>query len=53
MTVTVHSVSTSPQHAFSSARQPQIRLLVGLSVEGEAYAGVTVQHLLRVRRNSD
>ncbi|MBB5361127.1 MOSC domain-containing protein [Deinococcus humi] len=53
MSGTVQSVSASPQHAFSKARQSQIRLLAGLGVEGDAHAGATVQHLSRVRQNPD
>lgn len=53
MTATVHSVSTSADHQFSKTRQPQIRLLAGLGVEGDSHAGVTVQHLSRVRQNPD
>ncbi len=50
---TVHGVSASPQHGFSKARQPQIRLLAGLGVEGDAHAGLTVQHLSRLRHSPD
>lgn len=53
MNGTVYSVSASPQHGFSKTRQPQIRLLAGLGVEGDSHAGVTVQHLSRVRHNPD
>ncbi|CAM3655873.1 MOSC domain-containing protein [Deinococcus frigens] len=50
---TVYSVSASPQHSFSKTRQPQLRLLAGLGVEGDSHAGVTVQHRSRVRQNPD
>lgn len=53
MTATVLSVSISPHHVFSKARQSRIRLLAGLGVQGDAHAGVTVQHLSRVRQNPD
>lgn len=51
MTATVQSVSASPQHSFSKTRQPQLRLLAGFGVQGDAHAGVRVQHLSRVRQN--
>ena len=39
------------EHRFSKRPVPEIRLLAGLGVEGDAHAGVTVQHLSRVRRD--
>lgn len=51
MTATVQSVSASPQHSFSKTRQPQLRLLAGFGVQGDAHAGVRVQHLSRVRQD--
>ncbi len=53
MTATVRSVSSGPAHTFSKSRQPWIRLLAGLGVQGDAHAGVTVQHRSRLRQNPD
>lgn len=41
----VHSKST---HSLAKRRQPRIRLVRGFGVEGDAHAGVTVQHRSRV-----
>ncbi|SDD29763.1 MOSC domain-containing protein YiiM [Cupriavidus sp. YR651] len=46
--VRVVAVSRSPAHGFSKPREDAIRLLAGLGVEGDAHAGVTVQHRSRV-----
>lgn len=51
MTPRVVSVSSAPDHRFSKGRQPSIRLLKGLGVEGDAHAGVTVKHRSRVARD--
>jgi len=45
----VVAVHRSDEHAFSKTSQPEIRLLAGLGVEGDAHAGGTVQHRSRVR----
>ncbi|ODT77547.1 MAG: molybdenum cofactor biosysynthesis protein [Pelagibacterium sp. SCN 64-44] len=45
----VVSVSRDPGHHFSKPLVPEIRLLAGLGVEGDAHAGVTVKHRSRVR----
>lgn len=47
-TARVVAVSRSGVHAFSKRQQPEIRLLAGLGVEGDAHAGVTVRHRSRV-----
>ena len=47
----VTAVSSSARHGFSKVDQPVVRLVAGLGVEGDAHAGVTVQHLSRVRRD--
>lgn len=47
----VVAVSRSPRHHFSKQVQSSIRLLVDYGVEGDAHAGVTVQHRSRVRRD--
>ncbi|WP_035716176.1 MOSC domain-containing protein [Azorhizobium doebereinerae] len=44
----VLSVSVSATHSFSKATRPEIRLLAGLGVEGDAHEGVTVKHRSRV-----
>ncbi len=38
-------------HRFSKVAQPSLRLIEGLGVEGDAHAGVTVQHRSRVARD--
>lgn len=45
---TVESVAADPEHRFSKRVLPEIRLLAGLGVEGDAHRGVTVQHRSRV-----
>ena len=44
----VVTVSTDPVHRFSKALRPEITLLAGLGVEGDAHLGMTVQHLSRI-----
>ncbi len=48
---TVVSVNLRAGHRFSKAPAEQITLVTGLGVEGDAHAGVTVQHLSRIRRD--
>src|SRR4051794_5635658 len=45
----VIAVAATPDHRFSKATRPAIRLLAGLGVEGDAHAGATVKHRSRVR----
>lgn len=47
----VISVSLSSSHSFSKFVQPEITLLAGLGVEGDAHSGVTVRHRIRVRQD--
>lgn len=47
----VVSVSRDREHRFSKARADRLKLLAGLGVEGDAHAGVTVQHRSRVRQD--
>lgn len=47
----VLAVSRDSRHSFSKPRVDAITLVAGLGVEGDAHAGVTVQHLSRVRRD--
>jgi MOSC domain-containing protein YiiM len=51
MSATVISVSLSPTHTFSKTVAPEITLLTGLGVQGDAHAGVTVRHRYRVRKD--
>lgn len=51
MNAQVTAVSRSGEHRFSKGNRSSIRLLTGLGVEGDAHAGVTVQHLSRVRQD--
>ncbi len=45
----VISVNCSPTHSLIKPNQEQVRLLVGLGVEGDApHAGTTVKHRSRV-----
>lgn len=44
----VVAVSRDTDHRFSKPSTDEIRLLAGLGVEGDAHAGVTVQHRSRV-----
>src|SRR3954471_21631919 len=47
----VEAVARDDRHRFSKAPVAEITLLAGLGVEGDAHAGVTVQHRSRVRRD--
>jgi hypothetical protein len=47
----VAAVSRSPTHTVSKPNQPSIRLVVGLGVDGDAHAGITVKHRSRVARD--
>ncbi len=47
----VIAVHTSGSHSFSKYAENSIRLVQGLGVEGDAHAGVTVQHRSRVARD--
>jgi MOSC domain-containing protein YiiM len=49
----VLSVSLDRGHHFSKPTAPEIVLVEGLGVEGDAHAGVTVQHLSRKRWHKD
>lgn len=41
----VHSVNRDTRHKFSKPPVPEITLIEGIGVEGDAHAGATVQHL--------
>jgi MOSC domain-containing protein YiiM len=47
----VVAVALDQGHAFSKPTCPSIRLRAGLGVQGDAHAGVTVQHRSRVARD--
>ena len=47
----VVAVASDATHRFSKPVQPSIMLVAGLGIAGDAHAGVTVQHLSRVRRD--
>jgi MOSC domain-containing protein YiiM len=47
----VEAVSRSSRHTFTKPTEPEIVLVAGLGVEGDAHAGVTVKHRSRVRRD--
>ncbi|WP_278913876.1 MOSC domain-containing protein [Deinococcus wulumuqiensis] len=48
---TVEAVSSDDAHRFSKVTRDQIRLLAGLGVEGDAHAGIRVQHRSRVKQD--
>ncbi|WP_174776775.1 MOSC domain-containing protein [Cryobacterium sp. TMT3-29-2] len=41
---TVESVCRDDRHAFSKPTVPEIRMIAGLGIEGDAHAGATTQH---------
>lgn len=47
----VFGLARSVAHHFSKAPCDRLRLLEGLGVEGDAHAGVTVQHLSRIKKD--
>jgi len=47
----VVAVSRSAVHALAKHSEPEIRLLAGLGVQGDAHMGETVQHRSRVARD--
>jgi len=47
----VTAVSRGAKHEFSKPNQPEIELVAGLGVRGDAHLGETVQHLVRVRED--
>lgn len=48
---TVVAVHRSGTHSFSKGSLPEIALLAGLGVEGDAHCGTTVRHRSRVARD--
>jgi MOSC domain-containing protein YiiM len=51
MNVSVLAVHAHPSHAFSKTVQPQIKLLAGLGVQGDAHCGALVKHRSRVAQD--
>lgn len=47
----VEAVSRSEGHTFSKVSAPEVELLAGLGVAGDAHAGVTVRHRSRVAQD--
>jgi MOSC domain-containing protein YiiM len=47
----VEAVCRDDEHRFSKLPVPQITLVAGVGVEGDAHAGVTVQHRSRIARD--
>lgn len=47
----VVAVCRSPVHGFSKEPCPHIQLVAGYGVEGDAHAGVTVQHRSRIAKD--
>ncbi|GII03334.1 MOSC domain-containing protein [Planobispora takensis] len=48
---TVAAVSRSGSHTFGKYGEPDIRLVAGLGVEGDAHSGATVKHRSRVAQD--
>lgn len=53
MSAIVEAVCVSGEHAFSKEPAPSVTVLQGLGIQGDAHAGVTVQHRSRVARDPD
>jgi MOSC domain-containing protein YiiM len=51
MNATVLAVHRDAMHRFSKSPAADIALVAGIGVSGDAHAGVTVQHLSRIRRD--
>ena len=51
MKPSIVSVSLNRAHTFSKNVEPQVTLLVGQGIEGDAHCGVTVKHRSRVRQD--
>jgi len=51
MTAQVAALACDAEHRFSKQVQDSIVLLAGRGVQGDAHAGVLVQHLARIRKN--
>jgi MOSC domain-containing protein YiiM len=51
MPATIIALARDNAHRFSKSRQQSLCLIAGLGVEGDAHAGVTVQHLSRMAKD--
>lgn len=51
MTAAIVAVARNGTHGFSKTPESSLRLIEGHGVDGDAHAGVTVQHRSRVARN--
>jgi len=51
MNANIVSVSLNQAHTFSKTIAPQITLLAGLGIEGDAHCGAMVKHRSRVRQD--
>lgn len=47
----VVAVARDDSHRFSKPTRESVTLIAGLGIEGDAHAGVTVQHLSRIKRD--
>lgn len=47
----VVAVAASPTHSFSKPTQPEIELIEGIGVRGDAHSGTTVQHEFLVAKD--
>lgn len=47
----VRAVCAHPDHGFSKLVRPEIRLIAGQGVAGDAHCGATTQHLFRKRQD--
>jgi MOSC domain-containing protein YiiM len=48
---TVEAVCRSATHSMSKAPQPEVLLIAGAGIEGDAHAGITVKHWSRMEAN--
>ncbi|MGH3433680.1 MAG: MOSC domain-containing protein [Thermocrispum sp.] len=52
MSGVVTAVSKSPEHTFSKPNQPEVVLIEGEGVQGDAHLGATVKHRSRAARDA-
>lgn len=48
----ITAVNKSPGHTFSKSNQPEVVLIAGEGVQGDAHCGASVQHRSRVARDA-
>lgn len=51
MPASIIALASDNAHRFSKSQRQSLRLIAGLGVEGDAHAGVTVQHLSRMAKD--